>query len=232
MPKAEKPYKLDESRSFTWKQIQKQNKNDQVEIMKNWFYGHYEDPVMSCPYISSEGGYQYIYGGPYDAHDELCNEFLGVVSEEIIIELADHLNDKCGFWSGLDSGLDRGDDYYWERYLEIVSLIDTDNVFDRAIKKLNKMLEVNVPLKLKQNYYKLLYTHAITLLEAYLFETFIKLITGKGEFSFKYIILNNFKQFKNKPITRAQFNDQKIKIDRNNIKYFTSGFSCPYGKHV
>lgn len=39
----------------------------QKEIMKQWFLKRYCDPIENTPYDSGEGGYQYIFGGPFDA---------------------------------------------------------------------------------------------------------------------------------------------------------------------
>lgn len=36
----------------------------QIEVMRTWFFQRYQDPVHECPYISDEGGYLFIYGGP------------------------------------------------------------------------------------------------------------------------------------------------------------------------
>ncbi|HEY3548518.1 MAG TPA: hypothetical protein VGK17_20790 [Propionicimonas sp.] len=37
----------------------------------NWFFERYEDPADGVPFVSSEGGYQYISGGPFDAREVL-----------------------------------------------------------------------------------------------------------------------------------------------------------------
>ena len=46
-----------------------------VEKMVVWFRANYEDPAESTPYDSGEGGYQYIWGGPCDAREELKDHF-------------------------------------------------------------------------------------------------------------------------------------------------------------
>src|SRR6516164_4356205 len=46
--------------------------------MVDWFFANFEDPAESTPY---DGGYVYIWGGPYDAREEL-NEAFGVVATE------------------------------------------------------------------------------------------------------------------------------------------------------
>ena len=39
------------------------SKENQLEVMRNWFFANFEDPANSCPYDGKEGGYAYIYGG-------------------------------------------------------------------------------------------------------------------------------------------------------------------------
>lgn len=56
----------------------------QVEYMAAWFHNLFEDPANETPYESREGGYQYVWGGPYEAEEELREEFEGVASEEAI----------------------------------------------------------------------------------------------------------------------------------------------------
>jgi hypothetical protein len=74
--------------------------SDQKAEMLAWFYGNYADPVEMCPYESAEGGYQYIWGGPYSAIVALESEFGGIASEALIAEVAEWLNDICWEWSG------------------------------------------------------------------------------------------------------------------------------------
>ena len=52
--------------------------------MVHWFYGMFEDPSNETPYDGREGGFQYIWGGPYEAADELEAEFGGIVSDEAL----------------------------------------------------------------------------------------------------------------------------------------------------
>jgi hypothetical protein len=65
-----------------------------VELIKSWFFENYEDPVHNTPYDSGEGGYQYIWGGPYEAYDVIRDVFANVASDEIIdaaIEAIEHV---------------------------------------------------------------------------------------------------------------------------------------------
>ena len=52
--------------------------------MVHWFRGMFEDPANETPYETKEGGYQFVWGGPYEAWDEFDREFGGIVSEEVI----------------------------------------------------------------------------------------------------------------------------------------------------
>lgn len=46
-----------------------------VRDMVSWFFDTYEDPDENDSYESAEGGYQFIWGGPYSARDELGSQF-------------------------------------------------------------------------------------------------------------------------------------------------------------
>jgi hypothetical protein len=47
----------------------------------------FENPAEHTPHESSEGGYLYIWGGPYEARDELFAEFGDYVPEDVIEEI-------------------------------------------------------------------------------------------------------------------------------------------------
>ena len=72
----------------------------QKQKMREWFFDHYTNPLDNTPYESAEGGYIYIWGGPYDAREELNEEFSGEVPDDIIEELADELNEITIEWTG------------------------------------------------------------------------------------------------------------------------------------
>ena len=57
-----------------------------VDLLVDWFFSHFEDPAHETPYNGREGGYQYIHGGPYDAREELENQFPEELDQ--VIELA------------------------------------------------------------------------------------------------------------------------------------------------
>lgn len=54
-----------------------------VDQMVDWFFDNYEDPAGGVPFDSGEGGYQYVLGGPFDAHDVLSDQFSDASAEDI-----------------------------------------------------------------------------------------------------------------------------------------------------
>jgi hypothetical protein len=82
-------------------------KAEKREAMLNWFSENYEDPAENTPYESAEGGYQYIWGGPYEARDELFAQFGDIVPEELIEEVAQRIERHGTFdWAPVQKGED------------------------------------------------------------------------------------------------------------------------------
>ena len=60
------------------------SEEEAVELIREWFFENFEDPVECTPYESAEGGYQYIWGGPYESRDVIENVFADIASDELI----------------------------------------------------------------------------------------------------------------------------------------------------
>jgi hypothetical protein len=73
----------------TRSQLKRMGRERQIEYMRYWFGRNFEDPGQETPYNSEEGGYLYIWGGPYDAYDELFDEFGDFVPEDRIRVVVD-----------------------------------------------------------------------------------------------------------------------------------------------
>jgi hypothetical protein len=67
-----------------------------VEAITTWFFENFEDPVECTPYCSADGGYQYIWGGPYTADKVLDDAFDGEVDQHVICEAVEQI-EKEGF---------------------------------------------------------------------------------------------------------------------------------------
>ena len=82
----EKRYYTDEEfRSYlTASQLKGLSSKDQIAQMVGWFNRMYEDPIQETPYDSEGKGYLYVWGGPFNARDELWDEFGDLVSDDVI----------------------------------------------------------------------------------------------------------------------------------------------------
>ncbi|MDK9720054.1 MAG: hypothetical protein OEL53_02615 [Rhodospirillales bacterium] len=70
---------------------------DAVEAITEWFFENFEDPANNTPYEGREGGYQYIWGGPYEAQDELENAFSGIATDALIKAAIQRIEEE-GVW--------------------------------------------------------------------------------------------------------------------------------------
>jgi len=82
-----------------------------AEEMREWFLSRYEDPAKSLPYVSAEGGYQWINGGPYDALEILGEQFENEYGLELVEKVAKSIVDESGIW---DWSPVLGSDFYGE----------------------------------------------------------------------------------------------------------------------
>ncbi|MEV5032101.1 hypothetical protein MRBLMC3_001295 [Sphingobium sp. LMC3-1-1.1] len=86
---------------------------ERVQVMVDWFHENFEDPAMETPFESAEGGYQYIWGGPYDAMDELYTEFPDAAEDEIA-EAADEVQSEGLFDWAPHRGRIRPDEFEYD----------------------------------------------------------------------------------------------------------------------
>lgn len=81
-------------------EIARLDRIDQIQLMTDWFEHNFADPVHEMPYNSSEGGYQYPFGGPYDASDQLQDRFSGFLEYSVIEEaVANVESDGTSEWA-------------------------------------------------------------------------------------------------------------------------------------
>jgi hypothetical protein len=76
--------------------------DDHVGEMIAWFFENFEDPAYSLPYESAEGGYQWLWGGPYDAVEKLNSAFRDATENEIADAIVRIQNDNVYEWSVAD----------------------------------------------------------------------------------------------------------------------------------
>ena len=170
----------------------------QNEVMREWFFQNYEDPAESTPHDSSEGGYIYIWGGPYDAREVLSDEFAALVPEEVIDALADELERQSPDWSGKPSA-ERFDDYYF-------SVISSNTEFHATLLQDLDNIEtlmdgITLDSSNEQLFLRLLCVNIVTVLEVFLSDAFLNtamsnetclrnFIAGNPDFKKKKLTLN------------------------------------------
>lgn len=74
----------EEIADLTDDQLRALSKVQQQAYIMAWFHSQFWDPSQETPYDGREGGYQYVYGGPYEAQEELEEKFGGVVEQDVI----------------------------------------------------------------------------------------------------------------------------------------------------
>lgn len=113
----ERYYTLDDpEHGVTHEQLGTLSPEEQREYMLAWFHRMFEDPANETPYQSSEGGYLYIWGGPYDARDQIESQFHDVASQELMDEVIDEVESNgISDWApgpGHPDHLRAAEDYY------------------------------------------------------------------------------------------------------------------------
>ena len=119
---------------------------ERVTAMVEWFRSNFEDPVHSTPYNGQEGGYQYIWGGPYETEDQLLSAFDGFNDEELEAAVSEIEEDGTTDWApaskriqevedfgGTDDDLDDEDG-------DTESLVDRVGTLSREIEDLDHIL--------------------------------------------------------------------------------------------
>lgn len=144
----------------------------QLEMMREWFFKHFEDPAERTPYESAEGGYIWIWGGPYDAREELDAEFGDTIPEDVIEELVDELTGQCWEWAPTPSREDY-DDFLVD---DIALISEYHSNFISAIHDIEKLLETKVEGSVADCFYRLLFVNVITAMETYLSDAFINTV--------------------------------------------------------
>ena len=156
---------------------------DQLRFMREWFLDNFEDPVHSLPYESREGGYIWIDGGPYDPHEELHEKFGGFVPEEVIEALGDELFAECHEWA---AQIDPSDDdlFGFDYAIEPAEYFDE---YRLAMDSNRALLAMDVPENVRSTFYGMVFVNLITIMETYLSDTFIGLVSHSERLMRKFV---------------------------------------------
>ena len=107
--------------------VSEMSSEEQVHVMVDWFHAHFEDPAHRTPYETREGGYQWIWGGPHSANEELQDEFSQVIDFDVIQEAVRQIeNDGLLDWAPKPRPGDYDDDDY-EEAVQSGLIVDGDD---------------------------------------------------------------------------------------------------------
>lgn len=191
-------YLSDGETSLTGTKLRCAGRETKIDAMRTWFFSNYEDPVESTPYDSGEGGYIYVWGGPYKPEEELQDEFGGLISDDLIAELSEELCEISWEWTKHPE-YDDTDEYLFE---SIARSTHHKKSFDEAIGSIEGLLAVRVEGDKKAHLLKLLYVNVITGIESYLSDVFISYVGNDKTLLRKFI--ETTPEFKTEKVSLAE----------------------------
>ena len=152
--------------------------SDQRIAVYEWFKARYCDPAMETPYISREGGYMFIHGGPFDPAEVIPDRFSGIVSSDVIDEVVEELHSEIGDeWAPMNYHSDLDYDPNFDLCLDQQDL-DQQGHPDQPLMRLRQRIEqgyrvlsLDGDLSAKSMAEQLVFSSIITNLEAFLWET-------------------------------------------------------------
>ncbi|WP_447978224.1 HEPN domain-containing protein [Candidatus Nitrospira bockiana] len=176
------------SHPITQNHLKDEEPGFQKEVMKEWFLSKFENPAERTPYESAEGGYIYIWGGPFDAREELGSEFGGFLSDEIIEECAQELEDEegCVEWARIPTEED-----YDDSLLETIGgNLNFYATFLESIRNIKMLLNQDLEAYLNEILHRLLFVNIISALESYLSDAFINTVLPNPDLLRKFVETN------------------------------------------
>lgn len=85
---------------YSSRDVEAMSSEEQVAMMVEWFYRQFEDPQNETPYDKENGGYFYPWGGPFDASDQIQEEFSEAVDFDTMMAAVDRVqNDGTFDWA-------------------------------------------------------------------------------------------------------------------------------------
>lgn len=190
----------------------------QIEAMRQWFYARYEDPAQQTPYSSEEGGYVFVWGGPYDPNDVIQERFSHVVPygvmESLIQELWMEVGDE---WAPIDPEMDYYDD---ELYFLVLDRKDPFQLLQQRLEQIDAVLAVECSPLASGLIHQMAHSSLITALEAYLADTVAFWVKHDKEALRQFISRN--KDFKKVSLNLNQLFERLDTLDDEVKKYLQS----------
>ncbi len=185
-------------------EVRAKDKETQIDIMKEWFYYHFEDPINETPRL--EGEYIYISGGPYDQYDVLGEEFDGIVPEDVIHILAKELCHTHTEWAPTSGGNYYRDGSYSEVDYPFIE-------FTEVMGNIKTLLSAsdNIPLEAVSSMHRLLYANIIIAIEVYLSDTFKNEVADNDLVTRCFVETTSFFKYQKTSISDVYNNMDSIK---------------------
>jgi hypothetical protein len=205
MPRARRYLLPSTDEYITSGKINRLSDNQQEEIIRHWFCQRF-DPPDALPYDSSEGGFQWIWGGPYDARSAIYGEFDGVASDTALAATNSALNDISSDWSGKPDDAGYSDDYLsdllasGDPYMTLIaSLMEIESTAKRKRAKTDGLI-----------IHRLLYANIITSLETYLGDSFGKKIASNHQYLENFVLKSGHFQNQTIPLSKIFLRSKSI----------------------
>jgi hypothetical protein len=74
-------------------------RGQQRELMIHWFFENFEDPINETPWDGETKTYLYLWGGPYNANDQIWEKFGDFVPEALIAEVVEKIESDGIDWA-------------------------------------------------------------------------------------------------------------------------------------
>jgi len=156
-----------EKREIDNEWLRNADKDDQVAAMESWFYARFWDPAHETPCMSSEGGYLWTRGGPYDANDQLQSRFGDIASDEAIEEAVNSVQ-SGGIYDWAPTQLTYYDE--WQD-VDVDERNEPTQWLEERLKSIAGVLSLNGDDDARDTVRNLAYAGVIGALEAFLWET-------------------------------------------------------------
>jgi hypothetical protein len=92
MSEEERPYLEDGSQfGISRAGFEEMDEDEQREWMRTWFFQNFEDPQNKTPWDGETKSYMYLWGGPFDAREQLWEKFGDIVSDALMEEVAEEI---------------------------------------------------------------------------------------------------------------------------------------------
>lgn len=189
--------------------LESASEEDQKIAMRAWFHARYCDPAHETPYDSGEGGYQFIWGGPYDPADVLPERFDGFVEEEIIQEIIEEMYAEVGDqWAPINYG---PPDDYDERFdLQLQTRREALDRLKERLQHARLVLTLEGDVMAKRLAMNLVFGAAVAALEAFLWET-VDYCVEHEEDAMRNIV-TNIQALKDQPLKLGEIFDRYDKL--------------------